>query len=342
MSTNFPLVCICIPTYNVADTIIETLESVLCQTYPNFIVHISDNASTDGTLARIASIPDPRVVVHANADNVGGEGNFNRCIELGQGEFTAIFHADDIYLPNMIESQVKYFLDHPKAGAVCTAASLIDETGREIGSIDLPKDIPGNNGLYDFNTMFKAVLRHSNFFVCPSFMFRTSILQREIRSWRGDLFGSSADLDVWLRILRHHPIGHLPEHLIRYRISSKQFSALVRIETAPAAIFAVLKHYLEDEWVRAQIDPVDILNYRRLERRDRFMRAINLVLVKRPDEASQLLGDIFSRDAFFAAFQSRRGAIVFLGGVTVKFLLFLRLQSLNIAALAYLKKVTRK
>jgi succinyl-CoA synthetase alpha subunit len=59
-----PLVCICIPTYNAAGTIRESLESILTQTYRNIVVHVSDNCSTDDTLNVVASMADDRVTIH--------------------------------------------------------------------------------------------------------------------------------------------------------------------------------------------------------------------------------------------------------------------------------------
>lgn len=61
MSSDLPLVCICIPTYNAEATIRETLASILGQTYSNLVIHISDNASTDGTLMVVESMRDSRV-----------------------------------------------------------------------------------------------------------------------------------------------------------------------------------------------------------------------------------------------------------------------------------------
>lgn len=108
MSNASPLACICVPTYNAAGTIRETLESILSQTYSNLVVHISDNASTDDTLKIIESMADHRVAIHRHDVNVGGEGNFNRCIQMAEGKYTAIFHADDIYEPEMVERQVEF------------------------------------------------------------------------------------------------------------------------------------------------------------------------------------------------------------------------------------------
>ena len=243
MSDKSPLVCICIPTYNAANTIRETLTSILTQTYPNLVVHISDNASTDNTLTIIESFNDSRIITHRNIKNIGGEGNFTRCIQLAEGKYTAIFHADDIYEPEMVLSQVAFLENNPEAGAVFTEAFLIDEIGKRIGRIQFPKKIKSNNSLYDFDTLFPAILQQSNFFICPSFMVRTQIYKKEIEVWRGDLFQTAADLDVWLRILQKHLIGHLPNPLINYRISDNHGSAKSRQETAiPAFLIREISH----------------------------------------------------------------------------------------------------
>ena len=342
MSNELPLVCICIPTYNAAITIRETLASILAQTYANLVIHVSDNASTDGTLSVIESMTDSRVTIHRHVENVGGEGNFNRCIQLAEGKYTAIYHADDVYEPNIVASQVEFLEAHPNAGAVFTEANIIDAMGYITGEILLPKGIAQQGGLYDFDTMFKAVLRHSNFFICPSFMVPTQIYKQEINCWRGELFGSSSDLDVWFRILQRHPIGHIPDRLLRYRICLNQFSAKIRSETERAAIFKVLDHYLKLDRVKAVIDSTDLLLYKWLERRDRVMRGVNLFLLDRPEETMRLLSDIYSQDTLKAAFKSKRGLFVLIVGVYMKMLIVMGLNGFGKASLNYIKQVAHK
>lgn len=337
-----PLVCICIPTYNAASTVREMLASVLAQNYPNLVVHVSDNASTDDTVKVIESMADLRVIIHRNGTNIGGEGNFNRCIQFAEGKYTALFHADDIYEPDMVEKQVAFLEKYSDAGAVFTEASLIDEVGAKIGEIRLPKGVESANGLYDFATMFKTVMQYSNFFICPSFMARTQIYQQEIKVWRGELFGSGADLDVWLRILQNHPIGHLPERLMRYRISNKQFSARVRLETERAIIFKIIDYYLEQDGVRGMLNFDDFFNYKSLERRDKLGRAVNLFLIDRPQEAKQLLNSTLTWDAFKASCQSRKGLLVLLGNVYLKFLIAMHLYRIGKKSLDYIKQVTNR
>jgi glycosyltransferase involved in cell wall biosynthesis len=337
-----PLVCICIPTYNAAGTVREMLASILAQSYPNLVVHVSDNASTDGTLKVIELIADSRVTIHRFAENIGGEGNFNRCIQLAEGKYTAIFHADDIYEPNMVSKQVAFLEAHPEAGAVFTEASLVDEIGNKIGEVRLPQGIESKNGLYSFTTMFKAILRHYNFFICPSVMVRTQVYQEEIKCWRGDLFKSSADLDLWLRILQSHPIGYLPERLMRYRISHNQFSARVRLKTERADFFLVIDHYLKKKSVHERLSATDMSNYRCLDRRDRVMRAVNLFITEHPKQANELIPDIFSWNALDAALTSKRGLFVLLIGVFVKLLFLLKLNKIGQLSLSYMKHATRK
>lgn len=337
-----PLVSICIPTYNAADTVRETLASILAQTYPNLVVHVSDNASTDDTLNVIESIADSRVTIHRYAENIGGEGNFNRCIQLAEGKYTAIFHADDIYEPDMVAKQVAFLEANPEAGAVFTEASLIDEVGNKIGEFRLPQGIESQNGSYDFATMFKAVLRNYNFFICSSVMAPTKLYKEEIKCWRGDLFKSSADLDLWLRILQCHPIGYLPERLMRYRISHSQFSAGVRLRTERADFFLVIDHYLKKEPIREMLSATDLNNYRWLDRRDRVMRAVNLFITGQPKQANELLRGVFSWDALKAALKSKRGLFVLVIGGYVKLLAALRFDKIGQLSLSYMKHVTRK
>jgi glycosyltransferase involved in cell wall biosynthesis len=340
MSSLTPLVCICIPTYNAEKTIAATLRSVLDQTYSNLKIQVVDNDSTDRTLAVVESSPDERITLHRNAANLGAEGNFNRCIQLAKGKYTAIFHADDIYEPEMVATQVAFLQQHPQAGAVFTEAKLIDEKSQFIGEIRTPGTLSSPDHLYDFKTIFKAVLQHSNFLICPSVLVRTSVYQEDIKAWRGELFGSGADLDVWLRIAKYHAIGILRAPLMRYRIGQSQWSARIRMSTSRGEIFRIVDHYLEDLPTREILSNQDWENYKRLDRRDRIGRAVNLYLTGDPENASQLCYDVYSWNALTAALETRRGFMVLVLGVYVKFLVFSGLHKLGRSSLTYMKRMT--
>jgi glycosyltransferase involved in cell wall biosynthesis len=337
-----PLVCICIPTFNAAKTIRQTLLSVLSQTYKNIIVHISDNCSTDGTIDVIRSVADSRVCVHQQISNVGAEDNFDNCIKLAEGKYTAIFHADDFYEPKMIEKQVSFLEDHPGAGAVFTEASIIDQEGLKFGEIKFPFSFDSSKELCTFEKIFKAVLRHSNFLICPSVMVRTKIYQEDIQFWRGNLFKSSSDLDVWFRIALKYQIGLIYEPLMRYRISSSQYSEKTRSQTERADFFLVMDHYLMRDDVRHILNSSDLENYARLDRRDKVMRALNFLINKNFSEAKNILDEVSLSDLFKAGIQSNRDIGVMIGLIYLQTLIFFRFEKLSQVTLSYLKRVMRK
>lgn len=318
------------------------MRSVLGQTYQNILIQVVDNNSSDNTVSIVESFPDERITLFCNAVNAGGEGNFNRCIALAKGKYTAIYHADDIYEPEMVATQVAFLEQHPQAGAVFTEALLIDEHDRPIGAIRQPKNLAAGGPLHYFPEVFKAILEHSNFLICPSVMALTSVYQDDIKSWRGELFGSSADLDVWLRMLQRGPVGILAQATMRYRISRGQWSANVRVDTGRAAFFRVVDHYLAQADVRSLLTADDLMNYQRLERRDQVMRAINALLQDQPEQAATLCPDIFSMSALKAAWQTRRGMAVLVLGLYLKIMLSLRFHRLAKASLIHMKRMTNK
>lgn len=315
--TEQPLVCICIPTYNAAATLRETLASILSQTYRNLVVRIVDNASTDRTREIAEAFGDPRVSILVNETNIGPENNFSRCLQLGTGKYTAVFHADDIYEPGMVEQQVACMEADPEIGAVFTEGVVIDQAGERTGrQLVVPGTDRPADGVHDFQVLLKRILKHSNYLLCPTAMARTAIYRDEIVEWRGSLFRSSADLDVWLRIARRHPVAVLYRPLIRYRVSTEQGShRLIRLRTERADFFGVMDHYLALPEVRALLNDEDMMHYRWLERTDRIVRATNLFAEDRFAEAAALLKATEFSDALSAAMQTRRGFFTFCGWV---------------------------
>jgi len=342
MNKEPPLVCICIPTYNAAATIRETLESILAQTYSNLVVHIVDNASTDKTLEIARSMADPRIQVHSHESNIGAEGNFTRCIQMAAGAYTAIFHADDLYGPDMVAKQVAFLESHPGAGVVFTEADMIDEDGQKIGAITFPVGGTSLGDQISLADLFKLILRYSNFLVCPSAMLRTSVYLDEIAVWRGDMFGTGADLDVWLRVARKHDVGILSERLMRYRISTTQGTQALRERTTRGDFFRVVDHYLAQDAVRNMLTPRDLNNYSRLERTDKAVRAANLFLQERHEEAGVLCQEVLVPDALAAAAESRRGLITLLLAACIRACIMLRLQAPGKLLLRHIRSFIKK
>jgi glycosyltransferase involved in cell wall biosynthesis len=283
----------------------RTIQSILNQTYHNLEILVVDNASTDNTLSLLEQVNDPRLAIHTNERNIGAEANFSRCVELASGEYVAIFHADDLYLPNMVEEQVRAFQDNPSVGAVFTLANLINADDEIIGEGRLPARLRGK-GIYHFPEMFISILENGNFLATPSCMVRGK-LYKELAPFDGKIFGTSADLDMWLRILEKGPIAVLEQKLMNYRVSTTHGSYQWRfLRTEEADFFRVMDYYLS---LKSQVlaIPRSVLDKYEFQRSlDKIMRAMNHLNKGDSAKARRLLKESISTRAF-------RGAMCSLG-----------------------------
>lgn len=132
---NQPLVSVCIPAYNNADYIGETIECILKQSYQNLELIIVDDNSKDDTLEkiRVYADKDTRVKIYHNEKNLGMSGNWNYCLSLCKGEFIKLICADDILATETIEREVQALLENPSAVMVESDTKLIDLAGKGKG-----------------------------------------------------------------------------------------------------------------------------------------------------------------------------------------------------------------
>jgi len=296
-----PLVSICIPTYNSAKFLKESLDSIVNQTYANKEIIISDNASTDETEKIVKEYVEKyKIKYYRNDKNIGAEANFTRCIELANGEYIAIFHSDDLYLSDMVKKQVEAFQKNPTIGAVFTMASHINSKNEVIGKIILPSKLKGKY-VYGFPEIFFSILENLNFLVCPSAIVKSKIY-KELAPFNGDRFGTSADLDMWLRILQICPIAILNEYLIKHRVSNTQGSFQLRyLRTEQADFFKVMDCYLSVKIGNMNI-PKNVLNkYEFVRSIDKIRCAINNLIKGKEKDAKRLLKKSFSNDIFRGA-----------------------------------------
>lgn len=114
---NDPKVSVLIVTYNQEQFVNETLRSAIDQDYKNLEVVVSDDGSSDGTskiINEYAKRYPLRVKAITNDQNLGITGNSNRALRQCTGEFIALQGGDDIFLPDKISMQVKWFSESGK------------------------------------------------------------------------------------------------------------------------------------------------------------------------------------------------------------------------------------
>jgi len=132
---NTPLVSIGLPVYNEAQFIQQTLNSILAQTYTNFELIISDNASTDDTFAicQMYAERDKRITLLNQPKNMGASVNFAKIMEQVKGRYFAFISGHDVWHPNFLSRCVEV-LSQSDAIVLCfPQAASIDVENRHLG-----------------------------------------------------------------------------------------------------------------------------------------------------------------------------------------------------------------
>jgi len=136
--SDVPHVGIGLPVYNGQKHIALALDSILAQSYENFELIVSDNASTDRTeeICRDYASRDRRIRYFRNPENLGAARNYNRVFELFTGGKYFRWHAhDDLIAPTNLEKCVRILEESPSASLAFPRRRYITwEEGRAIGS----------------------------------------------------------------------------------------------------------------------------------------------------------------------------------------------------------------
>jgi len=120
MSKGNPTVSIVMAVHNMAAHIRESIQSLLNQIYQDFELIIIDDGSTDKTVDVIHQFLDERIMVK-RLSHQGLAVALNIGIRLARGEYIARMDADDIAMPERLEKQIRYLIQHPKVAACGTA-----------------------------------------------------------------------------------------------------------------------------------------------------------------------------------------------------------------------------
>ncbi|MEJ2610102.1 MAG: glycosyltransferase family 2 protein [Candidatus Thiodiazotropha sp.] len=216
-------VSIIIPTYNYAQFIKESIDSVLLQTYRDFELLIIDDGSTDDTEEIVTEIRDSRLK-YIKIPNGGVSVARNKGLELAQGEYIAFLDADDKWHPEKLELQVRIFNEYPEIGLVFTDFLRFDES--EVYKNSLFSYVP------ELDTICKDPVLDGRGYVITSDTFNALATTKMFATWtqtcliRSNKIGSirfpigvrlSEDFNFMLRIYEQVIAAYISEPLVLVR-----------------------------------------------------------------------------------------------------------------------------
>lgn len=134
MTQDKPKVSIGLPVYNGENYLAEAVDSILAQTYENFELIISDNASGDRTeeICRAYAAKDNRIIYIRNEENLGAAPNYNQIFFAASGKYFKWIAHDDLCAPEFIARSVEILERDPNVVVCYSKTVLIDEQGKVI------------------------------------------------------------------------------------------------------------------------------------------------------------------------------------------------------------------
>jgi len=250
-----PLVSVVMPCYNVAATLEEAVESVLCQTYRHFELILVDDGSTDGVTPTLcdnyATNPHVRVVHQSNAGLAGAR---NTGLRVARGEFIALLDSDDLYEPEKLAAHVQHFASNPELGLSFSYSRFITDEGRVLPLVQggrvsnvqaehiLCRNPVGNGSA--------AVLRRTALddVVTP----RGNRDRTRSKEYFNTQLRQSEDVEFWCRLVctTQWRAGGIDQPLTRYRLNNAGLSANTTKQLATWETFLEMAATYAPELVR--------------------------------------------------------------------------------------------
>jgi glycosyltransferase involved in cell wall biosynthesis len=205
--------------YNGEEYVLDSIQSILNQTYPHFEFIIIDDCSTDQTKNILSGITDPRVKIFALEENKGQTFSLNYGIDHAKGDWIFRQDADDISLPERIQKQLAFIKQHPDTIAV----------GTQISSISAKRKVSDHTlrAIQWSNTLLTREEIKRFRYIAPPVVHGTMAFSKKAFISAGkynENYRIGQDFDLWNRLLEIGPIDKVPEILYYYRVDPESIS----------------------------------------------------------------------------------------------------------------------
>jgi glycosyltransferase involved in cell wall biosynthesis len=154
-----PPVTVGLPVYNGERFLECAIDAILAQTHRDFLLIISDNASTDrtGEISQRYVERDPRVRYYRNPQNIGLSPNFNRVFELSKSPYFKWATSDDWVAPDMLRDALAVLESDPKVVLCYPKTTLIDETNGDTRTYDDQLNLMQDDAAERFIAFYKNI-----------------------------------------------------------------------------------------------------------------------------------------------------------------------------------------
>jgi len=217
---NLGMVDVILPIYKPNHFVFEAINSVINQTYKNWILHIVDDASGDNSLEKIKQkygFLNGKIKYYQLEKNRRQAFARNYAISKGNGEFIAFIDQDDVWVPEKLEWQVEY-IEKNGTDAVHGNLIMINENGRVILNEKWEKENDGRRKVNWEQLNNEELAR--KIFRKPNIRIISSLVKRELFNKIGgfkDYFFGGEDEAFWFEIAVKGKIGFLDEYLFLRR-----------------------------------------------------------------------------------------------------------------------------
>jgi glycosyltransferase involved in cell wall biosynthesis len=226
-STYEPLVTIAIPTFNRATWLRGCVTSALSQSYQNFEVVVSDNASTDNTQEVLNQFADRRLRVLRQQTTVAILENWNFCLANARGEYIIFLSDDDRISPSMLQRCIEQVNSEPKILTVLTLCDIYSKTDNRINRIAPSEQY--KTGVWDGIDLLLECLRGKIPTVTCGIMMRTDAL-RAHKGFSVELPNFGADMAAWACLLLNGRAGFVNESCATFCIHATSETSLLTLD----------------------------------------------------------------------------------------------------------------
>ena len=242
-----PKVSVIIPTYNRADLVGDSIESVLRQSFLDFELIVVDDGSTDNTRSVVESFQDPRIR-YIYQENQGVVAAQNTGVKACHGEYITVLGSDDVLLANALEKGVKVLDRSPEVAFSFGQTYLMDEN-KHVFDLFKPRPQKASyvrGGIEEI----RYFLIHGNHIGPSMAMIRKSCFT-EVGMFDPAFREGSEDFDLWVRLSKKFAVAYIADPLAKCRVHSDSITNNREIQEIENKHLLILERIYSDASVSA-------------------------------------------------------------------------------------------